>query len=129
MKAGLKTVTSGFEIMGGPTTGVTFTASEAFRSENPRVFAAVTKALNESFDWINSDKRRAAKLYIGMTKEKKLTEDDLTASFSGKDMEYTKVPSRVGRLVDFLHGISAVRNRPASWKDLFFQDAHELPGS
>jgi sulfonate transport system substrate-binding protein len=129
MKAGLRTVTSGFDIMGGPTTGVTFTSNEKFRTENPKVFAAVNKAFDESFAWINSDKRRAAKLYIEMTKEKKLTEDDLTASFSGQDMEYTKVPTRVGKLIDFLYRIGSVKNKADSWKDLFFPEAHELPGS
>ena len=129
MTAGLKTVTTGFDIMGGPTTGVTFTSHEKFRSENPRVFAAVNKAFDESHGWINADKRRAAKLYIEMTKEKKLTEDDLTASFSSQDMIYTKVPSKVGKLLDFLHSTAFVKNKPASWKDLFFEEAHGLPGS
>ena len=129
MKAGLRTVTSGFDIMGGPTTGVTFTSNEKFRTENPMVFAAVNKAFDESHAWINSDKRRAARLYIEMTKEKKLTEDDLTASFSGQDMEYTKVPTRVGKLIDFLYRIGSVKNKADSWKDLFFPEAHELPGS
>ena len=56
-------------------------------------------------------------------------EDDLTQSFSGKDIEFTKVPSRVGKMVEFLHSIGSVKNKPASWKDLFFQEAQELPGS
>ena len=129
MKAGLKTVTSGFEIRGGPTTGVTFTSNEKFRAENPKIFAAVNKAFDESFDWINTDKRRAAKLYIEMAREKKLTEDELTAIFTGRDMEHTKVPSRVARMVDFMHDAGLVKNKPASWKDLFFQEAHALPGS
>ena len=47
-----------------------------------------------------------------MTKEKKLTEDDLTASFSSQDMIYTKVPSRIGKLLDFLHGTAFVKNKP-----------------
>ena len=129
MKAGLRTVTSGFDIMGGPTTGVTFTSHDKFRAENPKVFAAVTRAFEDSFEWINADKRRAAKLYVAMTKEKKLTEDELTASFSGKDMEYTKVPSQVGKLVDFLYRTGSVKTKALSWKDLFFPEAHALPGS
>ena len=129
MKAGLKTVTTAYEIMGGPMTGLTFTSNEKFRSENPKVFAAVTKAFDESFEWINSDKRRAARLYIEMTKEKKLTEDELTASFSSPDLEFTKVPSRMGKMIDFLHKIGSVKSKPESWKDLFFQEAHQLPGS
>jgi NitT/TauT family transport system substrate-binding protein len=129
MKAGLRTVISGYEIMGGPTTGVTFTSHEKFRIDNPRIFAAVNKAFDEALDWINSDKRRAARLYIEMTNERKLTEDDLTRTFSSQDMEYTKVPSRLGKIVDFLHRIGFVKNEPAGWTDLFFQEAHGLPGS
>lgn len=129
MKAGLRTIITAYEIMGGPMTGLTFTASEKFRNENPKVFEAVSKAFDNSFGWINSDKRRAAKLYIDMTKEKTLTEDDLFALFSTKDMEYTKVPNNVAKMVDFLHSIGSVKTKPASWKDLFFSEAHGLPGS
>jgi len=129
MKGGLRTVTTAYEIMGGPTTGLTFTSNEKFRADNPKVFAAVNGAFNESFTWINSDKRRAAKLYIEMTKEKRLTEDDLTASFSSADLEFTKVPSRMGTMIEFLHSIGSVKNKPASWKELFFEEAHALPGS
>jgi NitT/TauT family transport system substrate-binding protein len=129
MKAGLRTVTSGFEIMGGPTTGLVFTASEKFHAENPILFAAVSKAFDEGLDWVNADKRRAAKLYIAMTNEKKLNEDELTTIISGKDMQYTRVPNRVGKLIDFMHRTGFVRNKPSSWKDLFFDEAHGLPGS
>jgi NitT/TauT family transport system substrate-binding protein len=129
MKAGLKTVTTGFDIMGGPTTGVTFTSTEKFRSENPKVFAAVNKAFDETFAWINADKRRAAKLYIEMAKEKKLTEDELTESFSGSDMIYTRTPSKVGKMTSFLADTGFIKIKPASWKDFFFAEAHGLPGS
>jgi len=129
MKAGLTTVTSAFEIMGGPTTGLTFTSSEAFRSGNAQVFAAVNNAFDEALLWVNSDKRRAAKLYIEMTHEKKLSEDDIAAIISSKDMGYTKVPMRFGQLIEFMHRTGYLRNKPASWKDLFFEEAHSLPGS
>jgi NitT/TauT family transport system substrate-binding protein len=129
MKAGLSTVISAFEIMGGPTTGLTFTSSEAFHSQNPRVFAAVNAAFDEALVWVNSDKQRAAKLYIEMAHEKKLSEDDIATIISSKDMEYTKVPRRFGQLIEFMYRTGYVKNKPASWKDLFFQEAHGLPGS
>jgi sulfonate transport system substrate-binding protein len=128
MKAGLTTVTSAFEIMGGPTTGLTFTSSEAFRTANPKVFAAVNSAFAEAIDWVNADKRRAAKLYIAITNEKKLSEDEFVAIISSKDMEYTRVPSRFGALTEFMHRTGYIKNNPASWKDLFFEEAHDLPG-
>jgi hypothetical protein len=114
IKAGLRTITSGFDIMGGPTTGVTFTSHDKFRAENPKAFAAVMRAFAGSFEWINADKRRTARLYVEMTKEKKLTEDELTESFSGRDMEYTNVPSRVGQLVDFLYRTGSVKAKALS---------------
>lgn len=129
MKAGLRTVTTAYEIMGGSMTGLTFTSNETFRKANPKVFDAVSKAFDESFTWINSDKRRAARLYIDMTKERRLTDDDLYNLFMTPDMEYTKVPNNVGTLVAFLHSIGSVKTKPESWKDLFFPEVHGLPGS
>ena len=107
MNAGLRTVTTAYEIMGGTMTGLTFTSTEKFRRENPKVFEAVAKAFDESFAWINADKRRAARLHIEMTKEKRLSEDDLFALFNTKDMEYTKTPHNVAKMVDFLHSIGS----------------------
>jgi NitT/TauT family transport system substrate-binding protein len=53
----------------------------------------------------------------------------LDQQFSGKDMEYTKVPSRVGKPVDFLYRTGLVKTKALSWRDLFFAEAHELAGS
>lgn len=129
MKAGLRTVTSAYEIMGGPNTGLTFTSNEKFRRENPKVFAAVSKAFDESFEWVNSDKRRAARTYIELSKEKRLTEDELFATMSTPNLEYTKVPMRVYKMLDFLHRIGSLKTKPESWKDVFFPEVHSLPGS
>ena len=128
MKGGLKTVTTAYEIMGGPTTGLTFTSNEKFRAENPKVFAAVNKAFDDSFEWINSDKRRAAKLYIEMTKEKKLTEDDVVAIISAPGFDFTKVPKKTFKFAEFMHRIGTLKTKPESWRDLYFAEAHELGG-
>jgi ABC-type nitrate/sulfonate/bicarbonate transport system substrate-binding protein len=67
MKAGLRTVTSAYDILGGQATTSNLVTSAKFRTENPKSYAAVIPALDEAFAWINADKRRAAKLYIQMT--------------------------------------------------------------
>ncbi|MFM9848382.1 MAG: ABC transporter substrate-binding protein [Hyphomicrobiaceae bacterium] len=128
-KAGLPVVTTAYEIMGGPTTGLTFTSTEKFRAENPKVFAAVLKAYDEAIAWANADKLRTARLYIEMTKDKNLDEAELAALLATKDLEFTKVPSNVGKMIDFMHRVGLVKNKPGSWKDLFFPEAHALPGS
>ena len=126
---GIRTITTAFEIMDGPFCGLTFTSNEKFRKENPKVFAAVSKAFDESFEWINADKQRAAKRYIELSGEKRMTESELTKLFSSADMEFTKVPKNVGKMVDFMHSIGTVKTKADSWKDLFFPEVHSLPGS
>jgi NitT/TauT family transport system substrate-binding protein len=128
-KAGLPVVTTAYEIMGGPTTGLTFTSTDKFRNENPKVFAAVVKAYDEAIAWVNADKPRAARLYIEMTKDKNLDEGELAALMASKDLEFTKTPSNVGKMIEFMHRVGLVKSKPASWKVLFFHEAHGLPGS
>lgn len=128
MKAGLKTVTSGYQIMGGPVSNLVFVTTEKFRAANPKVYAAVVAALDEAIVWINADKRRAAKLYMEMTKEKKLTEDDVVAVISADGFDFTKVPKKTYKFAEFLHRIGSLKSKPESWKDLYFAEAHGLNG-
>jgi sulfonate transport system substrate-binding protein len=128
-KAGLKTVISAYDIMGGPVTGLIFVSTEKFRADNPKIFAAVSAGFDEALLWINADKRRAAKLYLEITKDKKVTEDDMYALMTGPNLVFTKSPSKVGPMLDFMSRVGALKNKPASWKDVFFPEAQSLPGS
>lgn len=129
VKAALPSVITAYDIMGGPTTGLTFTSTEKFRSENPKTYAAVLAAYDEAIEWVNSDKLRAARLYIEVAKDKNMTDQELAALMATKDLEFTKVPSNVGKIADFLYKTGAIKNKAASWKDLFFPEVHGLPGS
>ena len=128
MKAGMRTITTAYKIMGGATTNLVFVTTEKFRSENPKLYAATLAALNEAMDWTNADKRRAAKLYIEMTKEKKLSEDEIVAIISGEGFDFTTTPKKVGVFAQFMAKIGSLKTKPNSWKDLFFPEAHGLNG-
>lgn len=128
-KAGLKSIITAYDIMGGPTTGINFVSTEKFRRENPKVFAAVAKAYEESFDWIKADKKRAAALYVELAKEKRMTVDELAALMATPDLEYTRVPSNVGKVLDFMHRVGLIKNKAESWKDLYFPEAQALNGN
>jgi NitT/TauT family transport system substrate-binding protein len=128
MKAGLKTVTSGYQIMGGEVTNLVFVTTEKFRTANPKVYGTVVAALDEAIAWTNADKRRAAQLYIEMTKEKKLTDDDVVGIISAPGFDFTKVPKKTFNFAAFMHRIGALKSKPESWKDLYFPEARELGG-
>jgi hypothetical protein len=77
---------------------------------------------------VRKSERRAAKLYMEMTKEKKLTEDDVTAIISAPGFDFTKVPKKTFTFAEFLHRIGTLKSKPESWKDLYFAEAHGLAG-
>ena len=128
MKAGLKTVTTGYKIMGGEVSNLVFVTTETFRKDNPKIYDAVVAAMNGAIDWTNADKRRAAKLYMEMTKEKKLSEDDVVALISVSGFDFTKEPKKTFKFAEFMHRIGSLKSKPESWKDLYFAEAHGLPG-
>jgi NitT/TauT family transport system substrate-binding protein len=127
-KGGLRTVINACDIMGGPVTGLSFVSSDKFRGDNPKIFAAVSAAFDEALAWINADKRRAARLFLDITKDRKTTEDEMVALMMSPDLIFTKSPSRVGPMLDFMSRTGSLKNKPASWKDVFFPEAHGLPG-
>ncbi len=129
INAGMKTIATYYDIWGGVTTGVNFVSSEKFRNENPNVYGAVVAAFVEAMDWINSDKPRASAHYLELSKEKRLSVDDLVAAMNSKDLEYTRIPSEVGKQLDFMHQVGLIKFKANSWKDLYLPEAHDLPGS
>ena len=128
MKAGMRTITSAYKIMGGATTNLVFVTTDKFRSDNPKLYAATLAALDEAIAWTNADKRRAARLYIEMTKEKKLSEDEIVAIISGEGFDFSTTPKKVGALAQFMAKIGSLKSKPATWKDMFFPEAHGLQG-
>jgi NitT/TauT family transport system substrate-binding protein len=125
---GMRTVITAFDITGGQSTQLLFTTTEKFRTENPKVYASVVAAFDEAIAWINADKKRAAALYLTLSGDKKTTPEEVIAMMTSEGFEYTRTPMKVGKLFDFMARIGSIKTKPASWKDLFFPEAHGLPG-
>jgi NitT/TauT family transport system substrate-binding protein len=125
---GMRTVITAFDITGGQSTQLVFTTTDKFRTENPKIYQSVVAAFDEAIAWINADKKRAAALYLTMSGDKKTTADEVHAMMVSPGFEYTRTPMKVGLLFDFMARIGSLKNKPANWKDLFFPEAHGLPG-
>ena len=128
IKAGAKTVMSAYDVMGGQSTLITFTSTGKFRADNPKSYAAVLAAIDEARDWINADKKRAAALYLELTKDRRVTVEEMHALLTADGFEFSKTPHKVGRQAEFLHHMGLIKTKPASWKDVFFAEAHGLAG-
>jgi len=126
-KAGLRSITDLYAVEGGVVTGLNLVSTEAFRKANPSTYAAVVAAYDEAIDWVNADKPRAAQFYLDASKDK-ISLDDLIAILTAPDYIFGKTPHRVGAAIDMMHKAGILKTRPASWKEMYFAEAHALPG-
>ena len=125
---GIRTVLTSYDVLGGPATfNVVWTTSK-FRAENPRLYDAFVKALDEATAIINRDKKAAAETYLRLAKGKDSVADIL-AMLNDPAIVYTTTPQNVMKYVNFMAKVGSIKVRPDSWKDLFFPNAHGLPGS
>lgn len=125
---GVHTVLSTYDVWGGPQTFICAWTTTKFKEANPKTYQAMVAALGEAIDWINHDKRGAAALYVRMTKSKDSV-DDIQKILEDPLVEYTLTPKNVVKFVEFKNEIGTLKAKPASWKDMFFENVHELPGS
>ena len=125
---GARVLTTNYEILGGPATAVVIAASSKYRDANPKSYKAFFDALSEAIESINKDKRGAAKVYLEQAKDTKNSVEDIYAIIAAKDYAYTLTPQKVYRTAEFMHKIGTVKNRPGSWKDLFFPEVQHLSG-
>lgn len=126
---GVHTLTTSYEILGGRATALVIVATAKFRDANPRTYAAFFAALKEAMDAINRDKRAAAKIYLEWANDKKSSVDEVYKAISDPDYAYTLTPEKVFKTAEFMHKIGSIKDKPASWQDMFFPEVHGLPGN
>ena len=44
-------------------------------------------------------------------------------------VKFTTTPENVMKYAEFMHRTGTIKTLPASWKELFFQEIHGVPGS
>ena len=124
----VRRVLNSYDVLGGPATLNSLYAASKFRSDNPRVFAAVLAALREAMLLINSDKIWAAKVYIEEEKSK-LDAEFVHAIISNPEVNFTVAPQGFMKFANFMSQTRMISDLPSSWKDVFFPEVHAEAGS
>jgi NitT/TauT family transport system substrate-binding protein len=122
-------VLSSYELTGGQTTFIISWTTTKFYQDNPKTYQAFVEALAEAQELINRQPAEAAKVYLEMSADKRLTQEALVSMLANPDYKYTIVPQNVMKYADFMHKTGSMKTKPASWKDLFFPNVHDKPGS
>jgi NitT/TauT family transport system substrate-binding protein len=127
-RPGIHTVLNSNDILGGTTTFNLVWTTSKFRTENPKLYDAFVKALDEATAMINGDRKAAAEAYLRISKDKDSVADIL-AMLNDPAIIFTTMPQNVMKYVDFMAKVGAIKVRPDSWKDLFFPNVHGAAGS
>ena len=127
-KPGIRNILNSYQVLGGPGTfNVVWTTSK-FYNENPKVYAAFVKALDDATSMINKDKGWAAEAYLRISKDKD-TRENILKMLNDPNIVFSTTPQNVMKYVNFMYKIKSIKVKPDSWKDLFFLNAQSLSGS
>lgn len=124
---GIHTVLNSYDVLGGPATTVGIIAPSKFRDAHPKIVAAFLAAMEEANTTIRRDRRHAAQVYLDVTKDRDSV--DNIAEMLSDPNQFTTTPQKVMKFAEFLHMTGVIKKKPKSWKDMFFAEAHQLPGS
>lgn len=121
-------VLSSYDILGGPATFNVLYTTQKFHDENPKTYKAFYSALLEASQFIQKNKGKAAETFIRVQKSK-LPLDFVKKILDDPENDFTVSPYRTYVYADELYKLGVLKNKAASWKDYFFDEAYAQPGS
>ncbi|UZG43632.1 ABC transporter substrate-binding protein [Caldimonas thermodepolymerans] len=123
-----RVVLKSYDMLGGPSSATALYATERFRQENPKTYKAFVDALAEAARLIKADPEQAADIFLRVNKsgiDRKL----LLQIIRSPEVEFTLTPQNTYALAEFMHRVGAIKHRPASAREYFFDDPHNAAGS
>jgi NitT/TauT family transport system substrate-binding protein len=121
-------VLKSYDVLGGPASATVLYATEKFRKDHPKTYKAFTDALAEAARLVKADPEKAADIYLRSNKSK-VDRALLLKIIKNPEVDFKLAPENTFALADFMHRVGAIKNKPASVKDYFFDDAHVAGGS
>lgn len=121
-------VLKSYDVLGGPSSATVLYATEKFRKDNPKTYGAFLGALDEAARFVSANPDKAADIYLKINKgntDRKL----LLQIIRNPEVQFRIAPQNTYGLAEFMHRVGAIKNKPASVKDYFFDDAHIQGGS
>ncbi|OWQ85152.1 nitrate ABC transporter substrate-binding protein [Roseateles aquatilis] len=121
-------VLNSYEVLGGPASATVLYTTEKFRRDNPKTYKAFIGALAEAADFITRNPERAADIYI-RNENSKVPKELLLKVIKNPEVQFKITPQNTYALAAFMHRVGAIKNKPASAQDYFFDDPHNAGGS
>jgi len=121
-------VLNSYDVFGGPHTfNVVWATSKLYEGE-PKVVQAFLAALSEAMKQIHDDPAGAAALWVKADKSK-LSAAAAERMIKLPENSWTMTPLRTMVFADYMARVGMVPVKATSWKDMFIDAVHNLPGS
>jgi NitT/TauT family transport system substrate-binding protein len=124
----VRKVLDSYDVLGGPHTFNVVWASAKFYNENRKIVQAFVAALDDSMKQIAKDPAAAAAIWV-KAENARLSADYIEKLIRLPENEWTMVPKKIMSYADYMSRVGMLQTRPATWRDVFFEDTHSLPGS
>lgn len=124
----VRKVLDSYEVLGGPHTFNSVWTSNKFYSENRKVIEAFVAALDDAMKFIKSDPAAAAALWV-KAENSKLPVAQAEKIIRAPENEWTTTPKKIMDYADYMSRVGMLSVKPASWRDVYFEEIHNLPGS
>jgi NitT/TauT family transport system substrate-binding protein len=121
-------VLNSYEVFGGPHTFNVVWAMGDMYKNNPKIVQAFLSALKIAMKEIKDDPEGSARLWV-KANNSKLPVEDAVAIIKDPENTFTLTPLRTMVVANYMADAKMVPNQPASWKDMFIDAIHDLPGS
>jgi ABC-type nitrate/sulfonate/bicarbonate transport system substrate-binding protein len=122
-------VLSSEDILGKSATFVLLAANTKFVDQNPKLSAAVVKAMDTAIARIAADPAEAAALYLKQEPSKYMTAQYVERILRDPGDVFSLAPGGVIAFADFMSRNGQIKTKPAKWQDVFFPFIHERKGS
>jgi sulfonate transport system substrate-binding protein len=123
----IRRILTSTELFDEPLSFNVIATTSKFRRDNPKLYGAFLAALKEATDFINADKRRAAEIYLKVSKDRTPVEEIMEV-LADPAIQYTTKVGGIPSFVTFMTKVGTLKVPPADWKEMFFPEAFSGPG-
>jgi len=100
-----------------------------FHDGNPKLFAATAQAFEDAITFIKAHPREAAEIYIAREPQKQGVDWVEKMIRDPKLITYDSTPRGLQEHAEFMYRVGTLKNKPDSWKDLFWDNNWSKDGS
>jgi NitT/TauT family transport system substrate-binding protein len=116
------------DVLGDGGATILLFAANRVRQDYPKLNQALIEAVREADQIINTDRHRAAEIYLAAEKPS-LGLAQVEALLNDPGTRYTAAPRNIVQFAQFMARTGTIRNRPETWQELFFPDLDVAEGS